>query len=98
MVFTKVTAATAAALAFAPLAALPGRTWAQQPSGAAAPRLLASRAELRQRLTQLRQMAESTRPSNGLRAEISYVEGRLQAGDCRSGDRLVIPDEYPRAV
>ena len=91
MVFTKVTAATAAALAFAPLAALPGRTWAQQPSGAAAPRLLASRAELEQRLTQLRQMAGST-------AEISYVEGRLQAGDFRAGDRLVIQVEEPLPV
>ncbi len=98
MVFTKVTAATAAALAFAPLAALPGRTWAQQPSGAAAPRLLASRAELTQRLTQLRQMAESTRPPNGLSAEISYVEGRLHAGDFRAGDRLVIQVEEPLPV
>src|SRR6266702_335620 len=98
MVFTKVTAATAAALAFAPLAALPGRTWARQPSGAAAPRLLASRADLTQRLTQLRQMAESTRPPNGLSAEISYVEGRLHAGDFRAGDRLVIQVEEPLPV
>ncbi len=98
MIFTKVTAATAAALAFAPLAALPGRAWAQQPSAAVARRLLASRAELKQRLTQLRQMAESTRTPNWLNAEISYAEGRLEAGDFRAGDRLVIQVEEPLPV
>ncbi len=101
MNLTPIRAATAAALVFAPLAALSGRAAAQQPSGTAAPaahRLLATRTQLRDRVEQLRQMAGSPAAPRWLQAEISLTEGRLEAGDFRVGDRIVLQVEEPLPV
>jgi protein involved in polysaccharide export with SLBB domain len=97
MNLSTVRAVTAAALAFASLASLPGRASAQLPSGPAH-RLLASRSELEQKLNELRQIEASTRASTQRSAEISYTQGRLEAGDFRAGDRIELRVEDPLPV
>jgi hypothetical protein len=89
------TAATAAALVFALLAGILAPAWAQQPSGTAARRLLASRALLEQTLDSLRQLKDSRSALPWVDAEIAFAERRLDSGDFKVGDRVVIAVEDP---
>ena len=88
-----------AALATAIALAAPAMGAAQLPDETPVHRLKATRPELEQHLGQLRQLAQSGKlgklSPEWVRAETSYVVRRLEEGDFRVGDRLLIAVEEP---
>ncbi len=91
-----------AALVTAIALAGPATGAAQQPDETPVHRLRATRPELEQHLGQLRQLAQSGKlgklSPEWVRAETSYVVRRLEEGDFRVGDRLLIAVEEPGGV
>src|SRR5207247_9914822 len=91
-----------AALATAIAVAAPAMGAAQLPDETPVHRLKATRPELEQHLGQLRQLAQSGKlgklSPEWVRAETSYVVRRLEEGDFRVGDRLLIAVEEPGGV
>ncbi|HEV8380690.1 MAG TPA: SLBB domain-containing protein [Gemmatimonadales bacterium] len=83
---------------FTLLAVLPAPAWVQQPSGTAARRLLATRLEVQSTLDSLRQLRDSHPSLTGFAGEISALEQRLESGDFRVGDRVLIRVEDPLPV
>jgi len=88
-----------AALATAIALAAPATGAAQLPDETPVHRLRATRPELEQHLSQLRLLAQSGKlgklSPEWVRAETSYVVRRLEEGDFRVGDRLLIAVEEP---
>ena len=88
-----------AALATAIALAAPVTGAAQLPDETPVHRLRATRPELEQHLSQLRLLAHSGKlgklSPEWVRAETSYVVRRLEEGDFRVGDRLLIAVEEP---
>jgi protein involved in polysaccharide export with SLBB domain len=87
-------AALAALFGAAALPFLPPLVWAQQPNGDAR-RMQATRPELEATLERLRQLGRSGPVPAWLDAESSYVHTRLDEGDFRAGDRVLLAVEDP---
>src|SRR6266516_3013610 len=88
-----------AALVTAIALAGPATGAAQQPDETPVHRLRATRPELEQHLRQLAQSGKLGKLSpEWVRAETSYVVRRLEEGDFRVGDRLLIAVEEPGGV
>lgn len=77
------------------LTVAPTRGAAQQAGDSSAYRLAATRSELEARLEQLRQQIWAARPARRMAAETTYIRQRLEAGDLRTGDRVLIAVEDP---
>ncbi len=87
--------AVPALLAAVLFAVAPPRAAAQHPGDFFASRLEATRPELEARLDQLRALAQGAHPPGWLAAEVLYIQRRLDAGDFRTGDRILIAVEDP---
>jgi protein involved in polysaccharide export with SLBB domain len=77
------------------LAGASTRGAAQPAADSTAYRLGATRSELEARLEQLRQQIWAARPARWMAAETTYIRRRLEAGDLRTGDRVLIAVEDP---
>lgn len=89
--------AVPALLAAVLLAVAPPRAAAQHPGDSLAQRLQATRPELETRLDQLRglALAAHSHPARWLAVETTYIQRRLDAGDFRTGDRILVAVEDP---
>jgi protein involved in polysaccharide export with SLBB domain len=77
------------------LAVAPSWGAAQQGGDSSAYRLGATRSQLEARLAQLHQQIAAARPARWMAAETTYIRRRLDEGDLRTGDRVLIVVEDP---
>lgn len=82
-------------LAAVVLAVAPPRGAAQHVGDSSAYRLQATRAELEARLAELRPRAQAAAPPRWMAAETTSIRRRLDAGDLRTGDRVLVAVEDP---
>src|SRR5437762_2302023 len=86
--------AVAALVAVVLIAVLPASATPQQPNSDAY-RMQASRPELVATLGRLRELARSPSPPTSVSTETTFVRARLDEGDFRVGDRVLLAVEDP---